>query len=137
MRQFQITEHSDGRIDGRFWATSGSVNRHTIEQAYGCRARADADDARIWVCIPQRVRIDWRVVLRDLDSAGVMVPPPDDTPSSMLCSDGTPWHVVAYRYDPADSVKTAQGCAPVGRRRIAFQRAIESVIADVVRQVER
>ena len=134
--EFQITEHSDGRVEGRFWATSGSVNRRTIEQWFGCRAKVETDDARRWVCVPPRARIDWRVVLSDLDAAGVMAPPPDDTPRWTLCSDGAPWYIVAHRYAQADSIKTSQGCAPAGQRRLAFQRAVDSVIAHVVHQVE-
>ena len=135
--EFQITEHSDGRVDGRFWATSGSVNRRTIEQWFGCRATVETADAGRWVCVPPRARIDWRVVLSDLDGAGVMAPPPDDTPPSKLCSDGAPWHIAAHRYAQADSIKTSQGCAPLGQRRIAFQLAVDSVIAHVVHQAER
>lgn len=135
--EFQITERADGRVDGRFWATSGSVNRRTLEQRYGCRAKAVARDDETWICIPASGRINWRMVLDSLDHVGIMAPPPDDTPPSMMCNDGTPWRIVVYGRQRADSVTSARGCGPVSQPRIVFDRGIESIIGSVVRQVER
>lgn len=75
-------------------------------------------------------------MLDSLDHIGIMAPPPDDTPRSMICTDGTPWRIVVYGRQRADSITAAQGCGPVSQPRIAFERGIESIIGSVVRQVE-
>jgi len=134
--QMEIAEYRGGQVAGRFWATSGDVNRRILESEYGC-APTTTTQSGIWVCRPTRVLIDWREVLAALDRAGVMAPPVDDTPRSLLCSDGAPWRLVVYREASRDSVVTAQGCGPVGTARIAFERRIDSIMTSVDRRVQR
>ena len=135
--QFEITEYRDRQVEGRFWATSGAANRSFLERRYECAARRAATDRHTWVCTPDPIRVDWSAVLAALDGAGVLRPPPDDTPPSMLCADGAPWRVVVHRYLVGDSITTVKGCLPVGEARITFQRRVDSVITSVEDRMAR
>jgi hypothetical protein len=135
--EMEITEYRGGQVAGRFWATSGDVNRQTLENLYACAPTADTTQSGIWACRPTRVLIDWRKVLAALDRAGVMAPPVDDTPRSSLCSDGAPWRLVVHGDALRESVATAQGCGPVSPARVGFERQIDSIMTSVDRQAQR
>ena len=133
----EITEYQDGRVSGRFWATSGNVNRSTLRERYGCTPTRDPADSETWVCTPKALPVDWRAVLAALDRSGVMAPAADDTPRSIVCNDGTPWSLVVHDYLRRDSVVTARGCRPVNPERVAFERRIDSIASSIDERAQR
>ncbi len=114
------------------------MNKEVIEREYGCEAQEVSDrEYPDWLCAVDFVRgePDWKSLLFELDSAGMMDPPQDPPPPPWsACLDGSPWRLLVLGAESdTPLVEDRQACPPAltGERK-AFEVVVESVIDRVL-----